>query len=54
MPWADSIKNRLISVSLLQFTKKKIVRSSYEITMTDYHVVPIFIILRFVANAEDL
>ena len=53
MSWAHSLKNRLISV-VCSNLRKKIVRSSYEITMTHYHVVPILLILRFVANAEDL
>ena len=34
--------------------RKKVVRSSYEVTMTHYHVVPILLLLRFAVNAEDL
>ena len=48
-----SMKKGFISVSLLPFTKK-IGRSSYEVTMTHYDVIPILFLFRFVANAQDL
>ena len=48
-----SIKKGFTSVSLLPFGKK-LGRSSYDVTMTLYDVIFILLLLRFVANAEDL
>ena len=46
-------KKGFTSISLLPFAKK-LGRSSYDVTMTYYDVILILLLLRFVANAEDL
>ena len=49
-----SMKKGFTSVSLLPFTKKKIGKSSYDVTMTHYDVILILFLFRFVANVQDL
>ena len=49
------MKKGFTSVSLLPFTKKKkIGKSSYDVTMTHYDVILILFLFRFVANVQDL
>ena len=53
MLWTYSMRKGFISVSLLQFAKK-LGRSSYDVTMTHYEVMPILFLFIFVANVQDI